>query len=617
MNQIYTDLENNFPTEIDNIDKMQDVDILTKKLVDQYYGYINSGDFTTAAQLVENNPSLKASIFNADKFNMIRDMIISMQRFYKDDVRNYLIELIEFKNNYSAATKYGKYDVVLYPNADAVNAYMCMRDDTPKGTVPTNTTYWMPFTYRGQQGTSGAGLSWRGDYSSITQYYTNDCVQHNGIVWCAKKNSLGVEPSSSASDNWGIFMEVTKQIAFSSTQPTGQVENDIWVNTSTGEWKRKNASGSYDALSVMAKNVYDPKNTGIDVTVQPYTHSKSGTIHTLTGSGNNIRFVATNGFNAGDTIKVNGTTCTAKTIGGDALWTGFFKTGAVVMCYKNGNALTFNGGGLPSTEAAKLTPNNIKTGVSVVVNGQQVDGIFTADATASASSIAPGKTAYVNGQKVTGNFTNDASAGGGDIRSGKTAYVKGQKVSGWLASRDTGVPNWIEYVRLANGRFEVAPPAGIHGCYWDGGQYSYLNYDQVRNAIGLTADKIASGQSILGIWGSKRWQTSYPEILKFDLNAPSPHPTPVRTTVSAPASGNYRIQVRYSGHDSDRAGKFNVKIGKNGSWTINEYDDYDLSGTWTQDYYCNAGDQLMIEIGGYSPKASSYVFLYLNGQACI
>ena len=324
---------------------------------------------------------------------------------------------------------------------------MCMRDDTPKGTVPTNTTYWMPFTYRGQQGASGAGLSWRGDYSSITQYYTNDCVQHNGIVWCAKKSTLGVAPSSSASDNWGIFMEVTKQIAFSSTQPTGQVENDIWVNTSTGEWKRKNASGSYDALSVMAKNVYDPKNTGIDVTVQPYTHSKSGTIHTLTGSGNNIRFVATNGFNAGDTIKVNGTTCTAKTIGGDALWTGFFKTGAVVMCYKNGNALTFNRGGLPSTEAAKLTPNNIKTGVSVVVNGQQVDGIFTADATASASSIAPGKTAYVNGQKVTGNFTSDASAGGGDIRSGKTAYVKGQKVSGWLASRDTGVPNWIEYVR--------------------------------------------------------------------------------------------------------------------------------------------------------------------------
>lgn len=617
MNQIYTDLENNFPTEIDNIDKMQDVDILTKKLVDQYYGYINSGDFTTAAQLVENNPSLKASIFNADKFNMIRDMIISMQRFYKDDVRNYLIELIEFKNNYSAAKKYGKYDVVLYPNADAVNAYMCISDDAPKGTVPTNTTYWIPFTYRGQQGASGAGLSWRGDYSFITQYYTNDCVQHNGIVWCAKKNSLGVEPSSSASDNWGIFMEVTKQIAFSSTQPTGQVENDIWVNTSTGEWKRKNASGSYEALSVMTKNVYDPKNSGIDVTVQPYTHSKSGTIHTLTGSGNNIRFVATNGFNAGDTIKVNGTTCTAKTIGGDALWTGFFKTGAVVMCYRNGNALTFNGGGLPSTEAAKLTPNNIKTGVSVVVNGQQVDGIFTADATATSGDIAPGKTAYVNGQKVSGNFTSDGNLEAGKMISGMVGYSKGSRIVGTMADRGQfqyggGVGTGSDYIAINN------IPEGYYrksGADW--APEVRISKNAMASAIGLTADKIASGQNILGIWGSKRWQTSYPEVLKFDLNAPSPHPTPVRTTVSAPASGNYRIQVRYSGHDSDRAGKFNVKIGKNGSWTINEYDDYDLSGTWTQDYYCNAGDQLMIEIGGYSPKASSYVFLYLNGQACI
>ena len=503
MNQIYTDLENNFPTEIDNIDKMQDVDILTKKLVDQYYGYINSGDFTTAAQLVENNPSLKASIFNADKFNMIRDMIISMQRFYKDDVRNYLIELVEFKSNYSAATKYGKYDVVLYPNADAVNAYMCISDDTPKGTVPTNTTYWMPFTYRGQQGASGAGLSWRGDYSSITQYYTNDCVQHNGIVWCAKKSTLGVAPSSSASDNWGIFMEVTKQIAFSSTQPTGQVENDIWVNTSTGEWKRKNASGSYDALSVMAKNVYDPKNTGIDVTVQPYTHSKSGTIHTLTGSGNNIRFVATNGFNAGDTIKVNGTTCTAKTIGGDALWTGFFKTGAVVMCYKNGNALTFNGGGLPSTEAAKLTPNNIKTGVSVIVNGQQVDGIFTADATATAGNIAPGKTAYVNGQKVTGNFTSDGNLEAGKMISGMVGYSKGSRIVGTLPDRGS-ITTYTSAVDSGGSVYIRFPQGGYRTNASSGYPEIRVPTENFGSILGINAlaNRIAQGTTICGVRGT-------------------------------------------------------------------------------------------------------------------
>ena len=207
--------------------------------------------------------------------------------------------------------------------------------------------------------------------------------------------------------------------------------------------------------------------------VATYIHAKSGTVHTLTGTGDNIRFVATADFTAGDTVKVNGTTCTASTAGGDALWSGFFKSGAVVICYKNGNKLTFNGGGLPAAELAKLTPENLKTGVSITANGKTVNG----------------------------NFTADATGGNWDLRVGKTAYVNGKKISGELISRDTGTPNPIDHIRLANGRVEVAPPAGIHGCWWDGGQYSYLSYAQVANAIGLTPDKLRKGQSVIGVNG--------------------------------------------------------------------------------------------------------------------
>lgn len=133
-----------------------------------------------------------------------------------------------------------------------------------------------------------------------------------------------------------------------------------------------------------------------------YTHTKSGTVHTLTGSGDNIRFVATEAFAAGDTIKVNGTACTAKTAAGDTLWTGFFSSGAVVVCYRVGDALNFNAGGLPAAAKAKLTPANIKTGVHIQGGGVDVTGAFTADATAAANEILAGRTAYVNGAKVTG-----------------------------------------------------------------------------------------------------------------------------------------------------------------------------------------------------------------------
>lgn len=144
--------------------------------------------------------------------------------------------------------------------------------------------------------------------------------------------------------------------------------------------------------------------------VSLYTHQKSGTVHTLTGSGDNIRFMATADFSERDTIQVNGQACTAATTAGDALWNGFFKAGAMVVCYRTGNALTFNGGGLLASEAAKLAPGNLKTGISVTMNGKTVTGTFTADATAAAAHMLSGKTAYVKGTKVTGSIPSKAAA---------------------------------------------------------------------------------------------------------------------------------------------------------------------------------------------------------------
>lgn len=416
-----------------------------------------------------------------------------------------------------------------------------------------------------------------------------------------------------------------------------------------------------------------------------YTHTKSGTVHELTGTGDNIRFVATADFAAGDTVKVNGTTCTASTMSGDALWAGFFKSGAVVVCYRTGNALNFSGGGLAAAEAAKITPENLKTGVSVTVNGKTVAGTFTADGTAAAGDMLLGKTGYVKGQKVTGtipskaaasykpgtsaqtikavqylsgdqtiegdaaliaanikygasifdvdgSFTSDANAVAAEILTGKIGYVKGQKITG-------SMPNQGAMWEKLSINGTVTIPAGYHNgqgkvtqsiptkgaaSYKPGtsaqtilsGQYLTGN-QTIQGDGNLVAGNIRSGVSIFGVAGSLKYQVSYPEVLAFNLDAPSPHPTPTRTTVNAPVSGNYRIQVRYNGHDSDNNGKFNVKIGVNGSWAVNESDDYDLNGTWTKDFYCNAGDQLMVEIGGYSPKASAYVIMYLNGQNAV
>lgn len=274
-----------------------------------------------------------------------------------------------------------------------------------------------------------------------------------------------------------------------------------------------------------------------------YTHTKSGTVHELTGTGDNIRFVATADFAAGDTVKVNGTTCTASTMSGDALWAGFFKSGAVVVCYRTGNALNFSGGGLAAAEAAKITPENLKTGVSVTVNGKTVAGTFTADGTAAAGDMLLGKTGYVKGQKVTGtipskaaasykpgtsaqtikaaqylsgeqtiegdaaliaanikygasifdvdgSFTSDANAVAAEILTGKIGYVKGQKITGSMPNRGA-----VSQSLAINGTYTI--PAGYHN-----GSGKVTQSIPTKGAAsyrpGTSAQTIAAGQYLSG-----------------------------------------------------------------------------------------------------------------------
>ena len=61
--------------------------------------------------------------------------------------------------------------------------------------------------------------------------------------------------------------------------------------------------------------------------ISAYTHTKVGTVHNLTGTGSNIKFLAAADYHEGDTFTVNGTAVTATTPDSCALQDGVFKTG--------------------------------------------------------------------------------------------------------------------------------------------------------------------------------------------------------------------------------------------------------------------------------------------------
>ena len=93
---------------------------------------------------------------------------------------------------------------------------------------------------------------------------------------------------------------------------------------------------NWSALDTILKNI---ANTGITTA----THTKSGTIHTLSFTDTTvpmIRFQATADFNTNDTFTVNGLSVSALTVAGESLPDGAFVIGSMVLCELRDNLLT-------------------------------------------------------------------------------------------------------------------------------------------------------------------------------------------------------------------------------------------------------------------------------------
>lgn len=186
--------------------------------------------------------------------------------------------------------------------------------------------------------------------------------------------------------------------------------------------------------------------------------------------------------------------------------------------FPNSRTFTVDGGITNDTENSKLKISTINTTKQIIDSNLNME--FSTDYSDVAEAIGLAQEKITKGQTIlgiegnaeTGIDTSDATATVNDIAQDKTAYVNGEKIKGILKklfelSYIVNNVVWTDETELNQLRLDI-PLLG------DGIVTSnqtkvvvILHYDKLAEEIGLTADKIKSGETILGITGTYTGET--------------------------------------------------------------------------------------------------------------
>lgn len=241
MSATYQDLEfTTFPDAIQNFTTMQDVTASDGALIKQYQEAMENGDLETAQKIYQQIPDANAKIINSIKINTIQDTAMALERFFKNDLTNYvsqkqeewlnIVNQFTLIGNYNNQSSYLKHNLVYYPDESSNVVYMAITD-VPSGISPLNPSYWRQLTIQGEKGDKGDGISYVGEWQSTVSYEENVLVTYKNRLYLSLQSpNIGNIPSNSLI-YWQLIGDLTPAvypIVPINTPPSDLGEGDIW-----------------------------------------------------------------------------------------------------------------------------------------------------------------------------------------------------------------------------------------------------------------------------------------------------------------------------------------------------------------------------------------------------
>ena len=181
-------------------------------------------------------------------------------------------------------------------------------------------------------------------------------------------------------------------------------ENILWLDDAEdGGSVSINADtlGGHEPSYFAVRSNYDSNNDGIvdnaDNGIFSYTYSKSGTVHSLTGTGKNIKFYASSVWNPGDKLQINGKDVQCFDMMGNRIEEEEIFGKAIVTCTLNydGSACFFKLGGVglnfkiigATTQPASPKENTIWVNTSLNIPRYSIDNIVVPNWTAPTGTV--------------------------------------------------------------------------------------------------------------------------------------------------------------------------------------------------------------------------------------